>query len=95
MIKICAMNAGPAAYFLTGASCKMFDELFDKVLSYEELERNKTSFKTSKASINAVSNNFNNQRENPPWRQAGSQGGSPPRDRGVIEIISPDQFGEI
>ena len=85
VIKICAMNAGPAAYFLTGASCKTFDELFDKVLSYEELERNKTSFKTTKASINVVSNNsnnFNSQKENPPWRQAGSQGGSPPRDRG-------------
>ena len=77
VLKICAMNAGPTAYFLTRASCKTFDELFDKVLSYEELERNKASYRTSKASINAVANNNDKRRDNQPWRQ----GGSPPRDR--------------
>ena len=46
-----------ARYFLTGASCKTFDELFEKVLSYEELERNKASYRTSRASTNAVYDN--------------------------------------
>ena len=95
VIKICAMNADLTTYFLTGAFCKTFDELFDKVLSYEELERKKTSFRTSKANVNVTSNNYDNKRDNPPSHQAGSQGGSPPRDRGATEIIFPGKSGEI
>ena len=54
VIKICSMNASPTTYFLTGASCSTFDELFDRVLSFEELERNKIAYKASRASTNIV-----------------------------------------
>ena len=46
VLKFCAMNAGPAAYFLTGASCSTSDELFDKVLLYEDLEKIKPAIKS-------------------------------------------------
>ena len=35
VVKICAMNAGLAAFFLTSASCTTFDDLFDMVSTFE------------------------------------------------------------
>lgn len=36
IVKICAMNSSSAAWYLTLAPCSRFEELFEKVLTYEE-----------------------------------------------------------
>ena len=54
LVKICAMNAGSAAWFLSGAQCNTFEQLFERVLIYEELGRASASLKNAKASSNAV-----------------------------------------
>ena len=72
VIKICSMNAGPAAYFLTGASCSTFDELFDRVISFDELERNKASYKASGASTNTMydkGRDYQNRRSRSPSKE--------------------------
>ena len=54
IVKVCAMNAGPAAWFLSGAQCNTFKQLFERMLVYEELGRVFASLKNAKASSNAV-----------------------------------------
>lgn len=39
IVRICAINAGSAAWFLTSAACDTFEALFDRILIYEELVR--------------------------------------------------------
>ena len=54
VLTICSMNAESTAYFLSSTPCSTFDDLFNRVLIYEELERNKATNRASKASFNAV-----------------------------------------
>ena len=54
LVKICAMNAGSAAWFLSGAQCNTFEQLFERMLIFEELGRVSASLKNAKASTNAV-----------------------------------------
>ena len=56
IVKICAMNASPVAWYLTSTGCTTFEELFDKILTYEELGRMAADTKAAKASSNDVSN---------------------------------------
>ena len=54
IVKICGMNAGPAAWFLSSSPSNTFEELFDKVTTYEELQRVAVGNKVNKASVNVV-----------------------------------------
>ena len=54
LVKICAMNAGSTTWFLSGAQCNTFEQLFERVLIYEELGKVSASLKNAKASSNAV-----------------------------------------
>lgn len=54
LVKICPMKSRPTARFLSGTQCNTFDQLFERVLIYEELRRVSTSLKNAKASTNIV-----------------------------------------
>lgn len=53
-VKICAMNVGLVACFLNDAQCYTFEQLYRRVLIYEELNRFSASTKNNGASSNAV-----------------------------------------
>lgn len=63
---LCAINAGSVVWFLTSTTCDTFEELFDKILVYEELVRVRRIEKCqSRAYIHVVddvfaTNNYNN-----------------------------------
>lgn len=50
VVKICAMKVGHAASFLNGAQCNTFEQLFERILVYEELGSVSTLVKNVKAS---------------------------------------------
>lgn len=45
-----------APWFLSGAQCNTFEQLFERMLAYEELGRVSALVKNAKASSNAVTN---------------------------------------
>lgn len=51
--KICTMNAGPTSWFLSSSRCNNFEMLHEKVV-FEELQRNDVAAKSSRASVNAI-----------------------------------------
>lgn len=55
LLKICAMNTGTIAQFLSDAQCNTFEELIVNVLIYEELAKILTSTKNEGISSNAMS----------------------------------------
>ena len=72
IVKICSMNAGPAAWYLTSSACTTFDELFYRFLTYEELGRISTNAKAARASTNFVSQyNKGNGHDGPHREQRG------------------------
>ena len=83
VLTICSMNAGQAAYFLSSAPCSTFDDLFNMVLIYEELERNKASFKASRAHANAVYDNYKGK------DNQGHRNGSPPKEHNGARHDAP------
>ena len=85
VLTICSMNAGPAAYFLSSAPCLTFDDLFNRVLIYEELERNKVSYKASKAHANVVSDKYKGK------DNQGRRTGSPPKEHNGARRDAPRQ----
>lgn len=54
LVKICAMNVGLAASFLSGGQCNTFKHLFKRVLIYEKLDLISTSTKHEGASSNVI-----------------------------------------
>ena len=83
LVKICAMNAGPAAWFLSGAQCNTFEQLFERVLILEELERTSASTKEKGASSNAVTDFSHTDHEQQAKNESGNLRDAPrePRQR--------------
>lgn len=52
--EICSMNEGSASWFLSSSPINNFEELHEKVLVYEVLQRNAAAVKSSRVSVNAV-----------------------------------------
>lgn len=56
IVKICGMNVAPVAWFLKSTHSNNFQELFEKVTVYKELQCVAAANKLNKTSINAGTN---------------------------------------
>lgn len=51
IIQICAMNSGPASWYLIASPCAIFEDLFKRALTYEELDRSGFAWKDTQFTL--------------------------------------------